>query len=128
VLVAREIQGSLLVVDQIEAPLKPAAIGFLFPFSVVSLKHELQAAKAKITIFLTGDFARDEILYPALGNDDWRNNVAEENKIAVKCNSEFGPLLWGYHPRSAHGMTHLRELEGFVAGFAASRLICRSSR
>jgi hypothetical protein len=115
--------SNLCKIGAAEGNPNPSMIAAQSRLCVESLKQELRTAQAKVTIFLTGDFARDEILYPAVGNEDWRNNVSEEDKIAVKYNSEFGLLLWGYHPNSKHGRTHLRELEGFVAGFAASYLL-----
>jgi hypothetical protein len=89
---------------------------------VAAIKQELQTAKAKVTIFLTGDFASAEILLPAVGND-WRNNVVDLDRVAVNHHCDYGLLLWAYHPNSRHGMKHLRELEGFIAGFAAASIL-----
>ncbi len=115
--------SNLCKIGAAEGNPKPIMIIAQSRLSVELLQQELRTANPKVTIFLTGNFGTDEILYPAVGNDGWRNNVAEENRVAVKYNSTFGLLLWGYHPKSKHGMTHLRELEAFIAGFAASHLL-----
>src|SRR5262249_2394709 len=98
---------------------RPSMIAAQSAVCVEALKQELRTAKAKVTIFLTGDFASGEILLPAV-DAEWRNNVAAQDRVAVMQHREFGVLLWAYHPNSSHGMTHLRELEGFIAGFAAA--------
>lgn len=90
---------------------------------VRALREELQKASPSITLLLTGDFARDEILYPVFGEKGWRNNVADENLVAVKDHPQYGVVLWGYHPQCTHGMVHQHQLLSFMAGFAAARLL-----
>jgi hypothetical protein len=89
---------------------------------VSALQEELLLAKPKITVFLTGDFGIEKILYPAVGTTDWRNNVSSEDRIAVKVHPQLGRLLWSYHPRDRWALEHMYELEGFLAGYTAATL------
>ncbi len=60
------------------------------------LRAEINRIKPLATILLTGDFAVEEILYPSLERDGWKNNVREENQVAIK--EALGTtLFWTYH-------------------------------
>src|SRR5215469_5737913 len=100
----------------------PRAIRAQASLCVQALKQELARAKPKVTVFLTSDYAMEEILFPAVGRDDWRNNVSSEDQIAVKLHQDFGWLLWGFHPSGPWGRRHGRKLEAFIAGFASAYL------
>jgi hypothetical protein len=89
---------------------------------IEALHHELRAAGSQVTIFLTDRFARREIFEPVVGRHGWRNNVRDEDRIAVKQHPDFGCLIWSYHPRSKHGLLHRQELTAFISGFASARL------
>lgn len=88
-----------------------------------ALREKFRSARPEITFLLTGHFAQEEILFPVFGREDWRNNLDSQDLVAVKVHPEFGILLWGYHPRSAHGMARNQDLINFMAGFGAARLL-----
>lgn len=100
----------------------PHAINAQASLCVQALQQELARAKPKVTVFLTSNYAQEEILLPAVGHDGWRNNVPSEDRIAVKLHKDFGALLWGYHPVGPMGRQHGTELEAFIAGFASAHL------
>ncbi len=89
---------------------------------VEALRTEILTARPTVTVFMSGNWAQEEILFPAFGQV-WGQSAQREDRVAVCEHAEFGPLLWIDHPTSLHFGRNGEQSEvlGFVAGYAAAR-------
>jgi hypothetical protein len=87
---------------------------------VEALRTEISTMRPLATVFLSGDYLVEEILYPSMGQEQWRNNVKDEDRVAVREHPQFGTLIWTYHPRTMRQSGIEREAIGFVAGYIAA--------
>lgn len=89
---------------------------------VDALRTEILTARPTVTIFMSGNWAQEEVLFPALGRV-WGQSAQQEDRVAVCEHAELGPLLWINHPTSLNFGKNGEQSEvlGFVAGYAAAR-------
>lgn len=83
-----------------------------------SLAEEIKKMRPHATVLLTGDYARNEILYPTFGPDGWVNNVKDGDRVALKRHPTFGLILWGYHPSRKEALFNA-EVCNFIGGYIA---------
>ena len=87
---------------------------------VEALRAEIGSLRPLATILLSGNYARDEILYPAFGREGWRNNVEAEGRVAVKNHAGLGALIWAHHPLDMRRRGIEQETLGFIGGYVAA--------
>lgn len=90
---------------------------------VRALSEEIEMMKPDATVLLTGNYADKEILLPAFGKSGWNNNVANEDRVAVKKHEKFGFLLWAYHPRDMRLKGFESDVANFISGFISGVIL-----